>query len=189
MISNQLSITQNIEEEFLVFIDYLRNLEKKSASYSKVKDTYYKYEWNKKKIILQELSQLNFSNPISKIHDLYLKVNYDTLLLLLEIKDIENILVNSSKDRIYSAQEKLGFIKRILDVFLDYYIKQKFNPIVSSLNKLNSMEYNIKASLDIIKSTKDKQSIFKEKVLINHGKYLLKLQKVILTLKVLLTLY
>ena len=168
---------ENLSNEFNLFIDYLKHLEYKGPSFSKIKESYYKEEWNRKKIIHQELNQINFENPIKSIDENYLKDNFSDILLCKELKQLDILIYNKSKEKLLESQEKLGFVKKILDVFLDYYIKKKFNPIISSLNKLNFMEINIKASLDLISKTKLNQTKFKDKILSNQVKYLLLQQK------------
>lgn len=167
----------NIEKEFNSFLDHLRSLEKKTAAFSKSKEAYFNEEWHKKKIVLQELKQIDYRNPLTQIHESYMKEKYSDFLLSQELKLMESLFGVTSLEKLGEKQEKLGFVKKILDVFLDHYISKHFASIISSLNKLQFLEKNVVSSLDICQSTRAKQALFKSKILETQAKYLFAKQK------------
>lgn len=200
---NQYDTKSNIQKEFNLFIESLNNKDinlqdnilnnntnDEYKYYTKEKRDYLISENNKKKIILQELSQINYSNPITLINSKYLNEEYDKDLLIEQIQPTENnhgnkvnnsniefINLVTSKVNLNLNNEKLIFINKILTVFLNYYVKKNFNLIVSSLNKLYFIESNLITSTKLVSKIRSKQSTFKKAIIINKCKFLLLKQK------------
>lgn len=178
-IINQINEQQDtLSIAFKSFIYHLESFQKQDKTYSIIKNEYITSEANKNEILLAELYQFSYKNPLEALNPFYIKDNYSPYILAEEIKTVEKIISQKAKDHISKKQEKLIFNKKILDAFLFHYVNDKFSTIISSLNKLYLTEFNIKNCLETCIDTRLKLSRFKTKVINNQIKYLLLKQKV-----------
>ncbi len=100
-----------------------------TSSYNKERESILRELNNKKKIILKEINQFDFNDPLSILDDSYIKDNYNTNLLINEVKSIENIFSERAYDKIIEKRENLEMIKKIIEYYLNYVVEMNFDSI------------------------------------------------------------
>ena len=134
----------------------------------------------KKKIILTEIKMQNYNSPFEVIDQNYTKENYDTNLLIDQLKSITNIF-NTTKSfpELMDKKEKLELTKKIISQYLTYLVSQHFEQILNELVKLDTTEKRLNDSIIMIKGLKDNLILFKNRyikcsmqIVLNKQKYI-----------------
>ena len=124
----------NMENDFRIFINEIKNFLLQNESLIKWKNSERNKEiseqFNKNKIILKELEQIDYKEPLSLLNPLYKSENYNIELFS---NEIENILNKKNKEKIleilYEKRDNLKLKKKIINYYLNYIIKIKFDNI------------------------------------------------------------
>jgi hypothetical protein len=109
-----------------------------TLSFNKERERIIKEINNKKKIILKEINQLEFNDPLSVLDDYYRKDNYNINLLVDELKNLENIFSEKSYEMIIEKRENLETIKKIIEYYLNYVVEMNFDSISKQIKLINS---------------------------------------------------
>ena len=128
-----------MENDFRIFINEIKNFLLQNESLIKWKNSERNKEiseqFNKNKIILKELEQIDYKEQLSLLNPLYKSENYNIELFS---NEIENILNKKNKEKIleilYEKRENLELKKKIINYYLNYIIKNKFDNILIFFN-------------------------------------------------------
>ena len=153
---------------------------------------------NLNKIKLTELIQINYTNPLLMLNKEYIQEDYESNLLESELVSIEDkikIYKNNKKsndknrdkknydmfdnsiefiEKIMEKREKLELNKKILNYYLEYYIRNNYELMTPSMSKIRELTNSIDFYYDKIHSKKKKILIMKKCNIDNTMKLILK---------------
>ena len=152
---------------------------------------------NANKVILTELTQINYINPLLFLNKEYTKDNYQKILFELEITSIENTLkINQNKniniinsndifdnqeffiEKILEKREKLELNKKILNYYLQYYCRNNAEIMNPSMSKIRELTNVVDFYYDKIHSNKKEILVMKNCNIDNTIKLILKKKKI-----------
>ena len=153
---------------------------------------------NLNKIKLTELIQINYINPLLILNKEYIQENYQSNLLESELVSIEDkikIYKNNRKsndksgdkknydifdntiefiEKIMEKRERLELNKKILNYYLEYYIRNNYELMTPSMSKIRELTNSIDFYYDKIHTKKKKIMIMKKCNIDNTMKLILK---------------
>ena len=152
---------------------------------------------NANKVILTELTQINYINPLLFLNKEYTKDNYQKILFESEIASIENTLkINQNKniniinsndifdnqeffiEKILEKREKLELNKKILNYYLQYYCRNNAEIMNPSMSKIRELTNVVDFYYDKIHSNKKEILVMKNCNIDNTIKLILKKKKI-----------
>ena len=152
---------------------------------------------NANKVILTELTQINYINPLLFLNKEYTKDNYQKILFESEIASIENTLkINQNKniniinsndifdnqeffiEKILEKREKLELNKKILNYYLQYYCRNNAEIMNPSMSKIRELTNIVDFYYDKIHSNKKEILVMKNCNIDNTIKLILKKKKI-----------
>ena len=172
-----------MENDFRIFINEIKNFLLQNESLIKWKNSERNKEiseqFNKNKIILKELEQIDFKEPLSLLNPLYKSEKYNIELFS---NEIENILNKKNKEKIleilYEKRENLELKKKIINYYLNYIIKNKFDNILNFLNLNSYLKELSNNAYNLINKNKKTIILLKNTFLLNSSKIILLKNKI-----------
>ena len=171
---------ENSWQEFIK--DLQKSVNAKISNLNKHREYIMKDNQLRKRLILQEIKLNNYESPYKvideKYNDIYIRENYDTNLLIKELKTIENIFnTNKSFPELMDKKEALEVKKNIITQYLNFLVSKHFQQILSSLIKLNTTEDTINNSIIRINGLKNNLTLLKKNYLLASLKIVKSKQK------------
>ncbi len=116
------------KEMFSRFIEDLKHqIKEKTSVWDQERTKYLKDYSNKRKLILQELSQFDYKDPLDTIDRNYLIEKYSSSLLFNELKDLSNTLSEGAKSYMIDRCENKERIMKIIEYYLNFVIEKNFD--------------------------------------------------------------
>ena len=118
---------------FSTYVHYLNqnpNQKDKLTKWNKFRINHHNSNENDRKIITQELKQIDFNHPLDSVDKIYQYDKYDKSLFTAEFQAIDDDIDSETIiSKIVDKCEKIGRIKTILDFLLNFILEKNLVPI------------------------------------------------------------
>ena len=183
---------------FSTYIHFLKqDRQLKLTKWNEERINFHEASENDRKIITQELKQIDFNHPLDSVDKLYQQEKYTQSLFFNEFDIKEDITSEGIIGKIVDKCEKMGRIKTILDFLLNFILEKNFILIsklfyyilillykitmyfnsVTSMKNIDSYHLSIQASLNFTRIFKDKVTRIRKSNIQNSTKFMMNKQK------------